>query len=58
MLQSRLNGNTLAIDSKQHEPLETYAENINFVLRKYATDEVIAEAVRSVTFFPSKFVHE
>ena len=51
MLQSRLNGNTLAVDAEQRELLETYAEVINFLLRTYATDEVIAEAVGDVTSF-------
>ena len=51
MLQSRLHGNTMAVDAEQRELLETYAEVVNFLLRTYATDEVISEAVGNVTFF-------
>ena len=51
LLQSRLNGNTMAVDVEQRELLETYPEVVNFLLRTYATDEVIAEAVGDVTSF-------
>ena len=49
LLQSRLHGNTMAVDAEQRELLETYAEVVNFLLRTYATDEVISEAVGDVT---------
>ena len=51
LLQSRLHGNTMAVDAEQRELLETYAEVVNFLLRTYATDEVISEAVGDVTSF-------
>ena len=41
----------MAVDAEQRELLETYAEVINFLLRTYATDEVISEAVGDVTSF-------
>ena len=51
LLQSRLHGNTMAVDAEQRELLETYAEVVNFLLRTYATDEVLSEAVDDVTSF-------
>ena len=51
LLQSRLHGNTLAVDTEQRELLETYPEVFNFMLRTYATDGVIAAAVGDVTSF-------
>ena len=42
LLQSRLHGNTMAVDAEQRELLETYAEVVNVLLRTYATDEVIS----------------
>ena len=50
-LQSRLHGNIVAVDAERREPLETYAEVVNFLLRTYATDEVISEAVGDVPSF-------
>ena len=41
----------MAVDAEQHELLETYAEIFNFLLRMYAMDEVISEAVSDVTSF-------
>ena len=49
--QSRLHRNTMAVDAEQREMLETYAEVVNFLLRTYATDKVISEAVGDVTSF-------
>ena len=49
LLQSRLNGNTMAVDVKRRELLRTYPQVINFLLRTYATDEVTSEAVCDVT---------
>ena len=51
LLQSRLHGNTMAVDAEQRELLETYAEVVDLLLRTYATDEVISEAVGDVTSF-------
>ena len=51
LFQSRLHGNTMAVDAEQRELLETYAEVVKFLLRTYATDEVISEAVNDVTSF-------
>ena len=51
LLQSRLHGNTMAVDAEQRELLETYPEVVNYLLRTYATDEVISEAVGDVTSF-------
>ena len=51
MLQSRLQGNTMAVDAEQRELLETYAEVVKFFLCTYATDEVIPK--RSVMPPPS-----
>ena len=41
----------MAVDAEQRELLETYAEVVNLLLRTYATDEVISEAVGDVTSF-------
>ena len=49
LLQSRLHGKTMAFDSEQRVLPETYAEVVNFLLRTYATDDVISEAVGDVT---------
>ena len=49
--QSRLHGNSMAIDAEQRELSETYAEVVNFLLRTYATDEVFSKAVGDVTSF-------
>ena len=38
LFQSRLHGNTMEVDAKQRELLETYAEVVNVLLRTYATD--------------------
>ena len=51
LLQSRLNGNTMAVDVERRELLRTYPQVVNFLLRTYATDEVISEAVGDVTSF-------
>ena len=51
LLQSRLHGNTMGADAEQRERLETFAEVVNLLLRTYATDEVISEAVSDVTSF-------
>ena len=51
LLQSRVHGNTMAVDAEQRELLETDAEIVSFLLRTYATDEVISEAVGDVTSF-------
>ena len=50
LLQSRLNGN-MAVDVERRELLRTYPQVVNFLLRTYATDEVISEAVGYVTSF-------
>ena len=51
LLQSRLHGNTMAVDAEQRELLETYAEVVNFLRGTYATDKFISEAVGDVTSF-------
>ena len=51
LLQSRQHRNTMAVVAEQRQLLETYAEVVNFLLRTYATDEVISEAVGDVTSF-------
>ena len=51
LFQSRIHGNNMAVDAEQRELLETYAEVVNFLLRTYATDEFISEAVGNVTSF-------
>ena len=51
LLHSRLHGNDMAVDAEQRELHETYAEEVNFLLRTYATDEVISEGVGDVTSF-------
>ena len=51
LLQSRLIGNTMAVDSEQRDMLESYEEVFNFLLRTYATDEIIAEAYTKVVSF-------
>ena len=51
LLQSRLNGNPMAVDAEQRDLLETYSEIVEFLLRTDSTDEVILEAVGDVTAF-------
>ena len=51
LLQSRLNRNTMAVDVERRELLRTYSQVVNFLLRTYATKEVISEAVGDVTSF-------
>ena len=51
LLQSRLNGNTMAVDVERGELLWTYSQVVNVLLRTYATEEVISEAVGDVTSF-------
>ena len=51
LLQSRLIRNTMAVDAEQRELQETYAEVFKLLLRTYATNEVIIEAVGDVTSF-------
>lgn len=48
MLQSRLVGSSMAIDAKHRELLTSYPQVVNFLIRNYATDEVIAEAYNEV----------
>lgn len=43
-LLSHLTGNSVAIDARKYEMLHSYLEVVNFLLRRYATSEVIAEA--------------
>lgn len=50
-LQSRLAGNTTAVDTEQLKMLETCPELFELLLRIYAGDEVVAEAhTDAVTF--------
>ena len=51
LLQSHLHGNTMAVDVERRELLRAYPQVVNFLLRTYATDEVISEAVGDVTSF-------
>ena len=51
VLESHLNGNTMAVDMERSELLRTYLQVVNFLLCTYATDEVISEAVGDVTSF-------
>ena len=48
MLQSRLVGSNMAVDAKHRELLTSYPQVVNFLIRNYATDEVIAEAYNEV----------
>lgn len=41
----------MAVNVEQLELLQTYLEAVNFLLRTYATDEDISEAVGNVTAF-------
>ena len=41
----------MAVDVERRELLQTYPQVVNFLLRTYATDEVISEAVGDVTSF-------
>lgn len=41
----------MTVDSKRSEMLRTYGDVVNFLLQKYATDEVIAEAYNDVVNF-------
>ena len=49
--QSRLNLNTMAVDVERQQLLRTYPQVVNVLLRPYATDEVVSEAVGDVTSF-------
>ena len=51
LIQSRINGNNMAVDAEQRVLLETYPEVDKFLLRTYAIDEVISKAVGDVTSF-------
>ncbi|CAN8074214.1 unnamed protein product [Agarophyton chilense] len=44
LIQSRLFGETGAVDVRRCKMLRTYSEVVNFLLTTYATDEVIADA--------------
>ena len=44
LLQSRLMGNTMAVDAEQRDMLEIYEEVVNFLLRTYATAVVNKKA--------------
>lgn len=48
LLQSRLSGATMAIDSQRGEMLTSYPEAVNFLLMTYATDDAMAEALLEV----------
>ena len=41
----------MVVDAEQRKLLETHVEVVNFLLRTYATDKVISEAVGDVTSF-------
>ena len=51
LLQSRLAGGSMAVDVEQEDLLRTYPQVVNFLLRTYATDEIIAEAYSDVMSF-------
>ena len=51
LLQSRLHGNTMVVLAEQRKLLESCSEVVKFLLRTYATEEVIYEAVSDVTSF-------
>ena len=55
LLQSRINLNIMAVDLEQSEMLRTCPEVVNFLLRTYAADEVIYEAVGDLTSFCQSF---
>ena len=48
LVQTRMSGLTMSVDSDRGEMLTTYPEVVNFLLQTYATDDVIAEAVTDV----------
>ena len=48
-VQSRLLGESGAVDGHRDEVLSSYPEVVNYLLRTYATDEIIAEAYSEVT---------
>lgn len=51
LLQSRLAGNTMAVDAGQVEMAETCPRVDNFLLRKYSTDETVAAVHNDVVTF-------
>lgn len=50
-VQSRLSGESGAVDEHRDELLSSYPEVVNYMLRTYATDDIIAEAYSEVTTY-------